>query len=125
MNRQPWHFVVVSDPKLKQGLSEGGRWRSFIKDSAVTIVGCSTRGRGPAIDTAIAMENMVIAAWALGVGSCWVGDFDSKRVKQLLAIPEELNVVALLPLGYPAEQQFEYVPRDRKPLEEMVHLNGF
>ena len=47
---------------------------------------------------------MVIAAWSLGVGSCWIGAFNEERVKQLLKIPEKWKVVALVTFGYPAEQ---------------------
>ena len=50
------------------------------------------------------MQNMVIAAWTLGVGSCWIGDFNEKKVKELLKIPNKWKVVALVTLGYPAEQ---------------------
>lgn len=126
MNRQPWHFIVVTDPRLKERLS-GGRWNRFLRDAAAVIVGCGEYGhpsaeRWTAIDVAIAMENMVIAAWALGVGSCWVGDFDEGEVKELLGIPEDVRVIALLSLGYPAEHP---APRRKKPLEEIVHYNKF
>jgi len=126
MNRQPWHFIVVTDPGLKERLSRG-RWNRFLKDAAAVIVGCGEYGhpsaeKWTAIDVAIAMENMVIAAWALGVGSCWVGDFNEREVKELLGIPENIRIIALLSLGYPAEHP---TPRGKKPLEEIVHYNKF
>jgi len=60
---------------------------------------------------------MVIAALALGVGSCWIGAFDEKKVKESLKIPDKWKVVALLTLGYPAEQP---KPKKKKPIEELL-----
>jgi len=125
-NVQPWHFVVVTDPELKRGLSRG-RWNWFIEDSAFTVVGCGDVGtpygrRWSTIDTSIALENMVLAAWAQGVGSCWVGDFREDEVKSLLGIPEHLKVVALVSFGYPAETPS---PTGKKALPEIVHYNKF
>lgn len=121
-NAQPWHFVVVTDPEIKLELSKG-IWRSFIKDSAFTIVGCGEkRDKWSTVDVAIALENMVLAAEAQGVGSCWIGAFEEDEVKELLGIPDDLRVVALVSFGYPAEK-----PRThgKKSLKEIVHYNKF
>lgn len=125
-NRQPWHFIVVTEQELKEKLSQW-RFTRFLKDSAAVIVGCGENNRPRAarwatIDVSIALENMVIAAWALGVGSCWIGGFNEKEVKELLGIPDNIKVIALLSLGYPAEQP---APRRKKPLEKIVHYNRF
>jgi nitroreductase len=123
-NRQPWHFIVVTDKTLKKQLSQG-RWNRFIADSAATIVGCGDPELAPKwypIDVTIALQNMVIAAQAQGVGSCWIGDFVEEEVKKLLNIPEKYRIVALLSLGYPAE---EPEPRNKKAFEEIVHYDKF
>jgi nitroreductase len=65
---------------------------------------------------------LVIAAWALGVGSCWIGDFREEKVKELLKIPDKWKVVALVTLGYPAEQPKQ---RKKKPVEELFSFNSF
>jgi len=54
------------------------------------------------VDVAIAMQNMVLAAWSLGYGTCWIGAFDPDQVKQVCEIPEGADVVALTPIGVPA-----------------------
>jgi len=125
-NRQPWKFIVVTDEELKRSLAKG-RWNWFIKDSAVTIVGCGYCGDEEArkwstIDTTIALQNMVLAAWSMGVGSCWIGDFKEEEVKDLLGIPEDWKVVCLVSFGYPAE-----TPQApwRKSLDEIVSYNRF
>lgn len=121
-NAQPWHFVVITEPKNKEKLSRG-RWNRFIKDSAATIVGCGyAANEWSTIDVTIALENMVIAAEAQGVGSCWIGDFKEEEVKELLGIPDNLKVVGLVSFGYPAEKPN---PPSKKSLEAIVHYNRF
>ena len=124
-NRQPWHFIVLTDSEIKKELSKGVFGR-FIKDAPVTVVGCAHReliaGKWSIISTTIALQNMVVAAWAMGVGSCWIGDFTQEKVKKLLGIPERWDVVALVSFGYPAETP---QPRKKKPIEEIVSFNSF
>lgn len=125
-NRQPWHFIVVRNQELKERLSKW-RYTGFLKDAALVIVGCGQRSfpvleRFRDIDVTIALENMVIAAWSLGIGSCWIGGFNEGEVKELLNIPADQKVVALLSLGYPAEQP---LPRAKKSLKEIIHYDKF
>jgi nitroreductase len=79
-------------------------------------------GKWAIVDAVIAMQNMVIAAWTLGIGSCWIGDYKEEKVKNLLKIPDKWKVVALLTLGYPAEQPER---RKKKPVEELFSFNSF
>jgi nitroreductase len=74
------------------------------------------------VSTTIALQNMVVAAWAMGVGSCWIGDFNEEKVKRLLSISESWKIVALVSFGYPAEKP---QPRKKKPVEEIVGFNKF
>ncbi|UCH03069.1 MAG: nitroreductase family protein [Candidatus Bathyarchaeota archaeon] len=125
-NVQPWHFIVLTDSEIKAKLSQG-RWNTFVKDSAFTIVGCRYIGdsygrKWSTIDTTIALQNMVIAAWALGIGSCWIGDFKQKEVKELLNIPDDWRVVSLISFGYPAELPDN---SSKKPLTEIIGYNTF
>jgi nitroreductase len=115
-NRQPYQFVVVTDSEIKKELS--GLVSGFLKNAPVVIVGCANTkalltGKWAVIDTTIALENMVLAAWSLGVGSCWIGAFNEQKVKNALQIPEKWKVVALISLGYPAEN-----PESRKKKEK-------
>ncbi len=74
------------------------------------------------VDAAIAMQNMVVDAWILGSNSCWIGAFDEAKVKKLLNIPDKWKIVALVTIGYPAEQLMQ---RKKKPLEEMFTFDRF
>jgi nitroreductase len=124
-NKQPWHFIVVTNPEVKEKLSKG-RWNSFIKDSAFTVVGCAYEGsasrKWSTVDTTIALQNMVIAAWSLGIGSCWIGDFKEAEVKRILGVPKDWKILSLISFGYPAETPN---PTPRKPLKEVASYNRF
>ncbi|MCW3981199.1 MAG: nitroreductase family protein [Candidatus Bathyarchaeota archaeon] len=124
-NRQPWRFIVVTDDTIKRELSKG-LFNKHIKKSPVTIVGCADQGfvnrKWSIVDTTIALQNMVIAAWAVGVGSCWVGDFKEEKVRRLLNIPNKWKVVALVSFGYPAEKPR---PTRRKTIDTIVGFNMF
>jgi nitroreductase len=98
MNSQPWHFVVVTDPKKREVLSEG-RYAKFLVESPVVIVGCADAKKSPmwsVVDVTIAMQQMVLAAMAEGLGTCWIGSFSEDRVRTLREVPGEHKVVAVL-----------------------------
>ena len=124
VNFQPWHFVVVDDPAIKEKLASTGRFRPFIKDCAFVVVGvykslnpiAKKWGR---VDTVIALQNMVLAAQVQGVGSCWIGDL-SGDVKGLLGIPGGAEIVALVSFGIPDEAPG---PKPKKDPEKIFHYN--
>ena len=124
-NRQPWHFVVIRDSDQKRELSEVCSGQTWMADAAVIIAGVgkpSVSEKWYPVDVAIAMQNMILAAAALGYGTCWIGAFDEDRVKSLLAIPDDLHVVALTPVGVPADQP---EPRPRQEMSEFVSLDKY
>ncbi len=104
-NRQPWHFIIVRDKQVRTQFSKW-RYSSFFTESPVIIVGCAdvsnpTVSKWSSIDVAIALQNMVIAAHALGLGTCWIGCFEEPEASQTLEIPQNYKIVAMLSLGYP------------------------
>jgi nitroreductase len=126
VNRQPIRFVVVKDNDMLKRLCDTFI-TSFVKTAPVAIVGCADvksllTGKWAVVDATIAMQSMVLAAWALGVGSCWIGACNEEKVKELLRIPDEWKVVALVTLGYPAEQPKAI---KKKPLKELFGFNSF
>ena len=125
-NRQPIRFVIVNDHDILKNLCDNLITR-FVKYAPVAIVGCADiksllTGKWAVVDATIAMQNMVIAAWTLGIGSCWIGACNEKKVKELLKIPDKWKVVALLTFGYPAEQPKQ---KKKKPFEKMFSFNSF
>ncbi len=119
-NRQPWYFIVVRDESTKRRLAEAAAHQMFIADADVIVIGVSDPGRSPRWhdrDIMIAMEHMVLVATELGYGTCWIGAFNEDKVKEILNIPEQYRVIALLPIGVPAESP---PPRPRRTLEDIV-----
>lgn len=124
-NLQNWKFIVVRDDKTRAKLVETTMGQPFVGQAPVIIVACGTDTEGIMacgqyrypIDLSIAMSFMILEAYELGLGTCWLGRFDEKQVKEILGIPEGVRVVAMTPLGYPAENP---APRPRKRLEEIV-----
>jgi len=101
-NIQPWHFIVVTDADKRKALSKG-LYAKFLSEIAAVIVLCGDEKASPdwyVVDVALAGENMVIAATAEGLGTCWVGSFNEGAVKTMLEIPQDLRVVALMAVGY-------------------------
>jgi nitroreductase len=126
VNRQPIRFVVVTDSEAKNELSKS-LFAKHIKNAPMVIAGCANEkalltGKWAVVDTTIALQNIVVAAWTFGIGSCWIGSFDEEKVKELLKIPDKWKVVALLAFGYPAEQP---KAKNRKPFEELFGYNKF
>ena len=110
-NRQEWRFIIVRDEQMRHKIAHAARHQDFIAQAPVVIVACAQTDNhvmmcGQAcypIDVAISLDHMSLAAVEFGLGSCWIGAFDEPEVKRLLGIPEEIRVVELMPIGYPAD----------------------
>ena len=130
-NRQEWRFVVVTDAEKRRRLAEDAAGQRFIAEAPVVIAACAQNdGRimrcGQAcypIDVAIAIDHLTLTAVAEGLGTCWIGSFDPEVARQILAIPEEIVVVELLPLGYPRDPQG--VAKSRLPMETIVRYESW
>jgi nitroreductase len=124
-NQQDWNFVVVRDADLRQKLAEVCHEQAFIGEAPVVIVACTTNAsrimrsgyQCAAVDLSIAVAHMTLAAVALGLGSCWIGAFDTNKVAAVLGLPQGLAPVHVVPLGYPVESP---AARPRKSLDEVV-----
>jgi nitroreductase len=124
-NRQPFTLIVVKDEQVKYKLKDAYSQKWFFT-APVIICACALpdaawkRNDGKAyvdVDVAIAMDHLILAATAEGLGTCWIAAFKPEVVKDVLNIPDNLEPLILTPLGYP-----EVIPEPtfRKPLEEMV-----
>jgi nitroreductase len=129
-NRQPWKFIIIKDEERKKKMVELCEGQKFVAEAPILIVACGRNihyNRGGwmgdysmIVDVAIAMDHLTLSARAEGLGTCWIGSFDNEGIKKFLGIPEDVNVVALTPLGYPKKPDVFKETKDRKNLEEII-----
>jgi len=126
-NRQPWYFVVVKREDVKENL-KGAYNKEWFWKAPVIICACGIekeawrRKDGKSyldVDVSIAMDHLILAATAEGLGTCWIAAFDSSEVKRILNLPRGIEPIVLTPLGYPATSP---KPFFRKPLEKIVEI---
>jgi nitroreductase len=127
-NRQPWRFVVVSDRETVERAAEAV-WAADNVLGAALVIGLVVRGKGPvSFDAGRAAQNMMLAAWNEGVGSCPNGVADADALGAVLGLDEDDHFAIVLTFGYPAREvdpaartPEEWIARaDRKPLDEVV-----
>lgn len=125
MNKQPWHFVVVKNRDTLRQLGSMVRTGPYIAQAALAIVVAIEKESRLAIsDASRAVQDMMLTAWADGVGSNWSGFGGLDEVKGFLGIPAELDVLAVIPFGYPA-QSVGRGKKQRKPLGEIASLERY
>ncbi len=127
-NLQPWHFIVVTDSETRKRIGDAARF-FFIKSShvekapVVLVLGFDTRkGKYGRYDATLAGGNMMTMATSYGLGTCWIGAFDEPKVKEILEIPKDIEVVGLITLGYSDESA--EIP-SRVELEKIVHWESW
>jgi nitroreductase len=133
-NLQPWLFIVVTDPATRTKLAQMAQEQEFVAKAPVVIV-CLGKHYDQAynwmgdkmflLDVAIAVDHLTLAARAEGLGTCWIGAFPNDSIKQLLAIPPELDVVALTPLGFPASEELFSAQTERLPMDQIAFHERF
>ncbi len=127
VNYQPWLFTVVSD-KEKLSTLKGAYQRSWITNVPCIVVACADHTKSwhrPSdnkdhadIDAAIAIEHLCLAAAEQGLGSCWICNFDTEYCKKAMALPNHVEPIALITLGYANETNIP--EKKRKPLSEIL-----
>lgn len=125
-NRQEWRFIAVTDAALRAKMVEACNGQSFVGGAPVILVAVSTAERAMScgqsaatVDCSIALSAMMLKATELGLGTCWLGAFSADAVKAVLSLAADEVVVAVMPLGYPAE---EPAPRPRKALGDVFEI---
>jgi nitroreductase len=124
INGQPWHFVVVENYDMLRQLGALARTGPYIAQATLAIVMVMEKSKYAVSDASRAIQSMVLTAWSEGVGSNWVGFMGLDAVKPLLGIPDELDVLAIVPFGYPAKAVGKG-KKKRKPLSEVAHRERF
>ncbi|MCW4052323.1 MAG: nitroreductase family protein [Candidatus Bathyarchaeota archaeon] len=133
-NIQPWEFIVVRDPQLRHELSVAALEQSFIEEAPVAVVVCADQARSEKgygsrgkdlyciQDTAAAIENLLLGAYAMGFGACWVGAFEEELVRKAVKTPKHVKPVAIVPIGYASQTPRT---RRRRSVSEIIHKEVF
>ena len=126
-NRQKWKFIVVRDLETRERLAKEA---DVLASAPIVIAACATEAESVmpcgqitgTVDTAIALSFMILQAHELGLGTCWLGSYNEVAVKDILRIPAQVRVVAMTPLGYPAQSPDA---RPRKAMSEIVSFDSY
>lgn len=125
MNAQPWHFIVVQDRETLRRLGALARTGPYVAEAPLAVVVAVEKTRFAVSDASRAIQSMLLTAWAEGVGSNWVGFVGGlEDVKALLKIPAALDVLAILPFGYPVGAVGRG-KKQRKPLGAVAHRERY
>jgi nitroreductase len=133
-NGQPWAFVVTEKQETKQMLSAAAYGQKSLLEASAVIVVCvdqkraeesyGERGRNLYCiqDTAAAVQNILLTACSLGLGTCWIGAFQQEEIRKVIKAPPEMHPVAMIAVGYPNESP---PARSRRSAAEVVHRESF
>jgi nitroreductase len=129
-NLQPFEIIVVRDAETRRALAKTSYEQWFVAEAPVVLVFFSKPDRNrekfgqlgvdffAVQDATIACAYSLLAATAVGLGTCWIGAFHDQEVRDLTGAPESWRPVAILPVGYPADTP---KPRERRALDDLVH----
>lgn len=129
-NCQPWHFYAVKNKKIQAEIKEIAYNQDWILTAPVCIVVCTETKRNEARygergknlyaiqDTAAAIQNILLCAKSMGLGACWCGAFDERKISEVLGLNEDSRPIAVIPVGYPENNSDS--PQNRRPIEEIV-----
>ena len=127
-NRQTWKFIVVQNENLRNKMIEACSNQEFVGEAPAILVVCAEphvmrcKQDAATIDASIALSFMMLEAEEQGLGTCWIGAFYEEKVRKLLKVPNDYQIVALAPIGYPAETGTEHLRKDRS---EIISYDNF
>lgn len=134
-NLQPWRFVVVRDEELKRQIAQACPRGKLVAEAPVVIVAFSLEEDIPMtvggyistypLDAAVAVHQLRLAAVAEGLATNWIVDFHEDKIRRALQVPEGIHPIAVLPLGYPGENNGSAAPEGRKSPDEIIAYDRY
>jgi nitroreductase len=125
MNKQPWHYIVIENRDTLRKIGELAKTGPYVAQAPLAIAVVTTENTPYALsDASRAIQSMILTAWSEGIGSNWVGFHGLDAIKPLLSIPDNLDLLAILPFGYP-NKAIGKGNKNRKPLSEVAHRERF
>lgn len=125
-NRQPWSFMILKDGEVRRRVAEATTYGKFLADAplGIAVVVDPQASTHPVEDGAIASQNMLLAAHALGLGACWIGSYNSfyeEKIKTILSIPKNKRLLSIISIGFPAESP----TKTRKELRQIAFTDKY
>lgn len=125
-NSQPWSFIVLRDEEVRREVADATTYGKFLADApiGIAVVVDPRASSHPVEDGAIATQNMLLAAHALGMGGCWIGSYNSvyeEKVKEILNIPKNKRLLSIISIGFPAESP----TKTRKGLRQITFTDRY
>ena len=120
-NRQPWEFIVIKNKEILLKLAKCLSYGRFMKEALVAIAIVAKIKTSPKwylIDTSLVSMNMMLMAWSLGIGTCWIGAMNREKAKEIIGLDAKDHLLTVLPFGYIKGEIPE--PTSRKPLNKIV-----
>ena len=119
-NSQPWHFIVVQNKETLRQLGALAPTGRYIPQAPLAIVVGMEHSPLAISDASRSIQSMILTAWSQGIGSNWVGFNNLKHINPVLGIPEGIDILAIVPFGYPAKA-IGKGQKNRKPLGEIAY----
>jgi len=120
-NRQPWEFIVVKNKEILNNLTKCLSYGKFMKEAPIAIAIVAKIKTSPKwymIDTSLVSMNMMLMAWSMGIGTCWIGTMNREKAKEIIGLGKNDHLLTLLPFGYIKGEIPE--PTARKSIEKIV-----
>jgi nitroreductase len=124
MNGQPWRFIVIQNRDALRQIGAAVKTGPYIADAQLAVAVAIEKTPYGVSDASRAIQNMILTAWADGIGSNWAGFGGLDAAKTLLGVPAEIDLLAIVPFGYPAETKTKG-KKNRKPRGEVVFRERF
>ncbi|MCL6458811.1 MAG: nitroreductase family protein [Gorillibacterium sp.] len=119
-NHQPYKFIFVKDAEQRLRIASEACHQEFLFEAPVLMVACCEKNR--AFDVAIAVDHLVLAAINEGLSTCWVGWFEKDIVREILSIPEDIEIAILVSIGYGDENP---PAKERKSIDELIRIDRY
>jgi nitroreductase len=134
-NKQPWVFIVISDPDIRDLICKSYP-RDWLKTAPLIVVACADHTQSwkrqkdekdhADIDLAIAIDHLTLAASNVGLATCWICAFDADLCSEILSLPNNIEAIALIPLGYPADKpDLHRHEKQRKNISDIVRMHRY
>ena len=133
-NTQPWEFIIIKDKETLKAISKYARYSGYLSDAPMAIAvivppinskfSWVERIGEPRFAAAMAVQNMMLAAWEMGIGTCWVS-IEKDKVAEILDVPDTHFVLTVMPLGYPETMPHEHDGKLRKKIEDAISYEKY